>query len=278
MDMGSFDLNQSRPTSPLIEAIEMESEAEAEEWVRKLLDDGENPNAQNPDGGPAPLDVAWVEGRTQIVRMLLDAGAVPERTIDFPSFCLMNAPFEASELILNAGYSFESEIFLNQLGEPMYRGVDPILYRLLRDGSTNDIERFRPFNILCLLNVFDELGCTALHAAARDSEYTNAKWLIENGADVNAVCEGVIGYTPLDYAAENCDVSMVQLLLGAGSNPNIPTWMWLTSLDRAIKELPQNPDARLVYRSLCTASTKFPAPIYPDGRSPAEWPPPLPKK
>lgn len=275
--MEPHDFSHDRPTLPLIEAIELESEAEAEEWVRKLLDSGEDPNAPNPDGERGSLETAWMEGRTEIIRMLLEAGAGLPNRIGFPSYCLLNAPFEASELILKAGYKFESEICMNHLNEPMYCD-DSVLQNLIQDGSTKDVERFRRFNILCLMNVFDELGCSALHASVRDEEYADAKWLIENGADVNAACEALIGYTPLDYAVTNCDLPMIRLLLNAGANPNIPTWMWLTAIDRAIEEIPKHPGAREIYRLLCGASTRFPDPVYPDGRTPKDWPPPIPQK
>ena len=45
------------------------------ERVRQLLDFGVNPNYQRPDGGGTALMDASLEGRIEIVRMLLEAGA-----------------------------------------------------------------------------------------------------------------------------------------------------------------------------------------------------------
>jgi ankyrin repeat protein len=61
---------------------------------------------------------------------------------------------------------------------------------------------------------------TPLHKAAQDGQLIVAKFLQENGADINAVSKG--GYTPLSLAAQSGNRAMVEFLLRHGADNSIP--------------------------------------------------------
>ncbi len=59
------------------------------------------------------------------------------------------------------------------------------------------------------------------------------RWLLQNGADVNAQDEERIGNTALRDAAANCSFEMIDELVKAGADPSQPGWMQLTALHKA---------------------------------------------
>ena len=68
----------------------------------------------------------------------------------------------------------------------------------------------------------DNNGCTALHWAISQTKYNLAEYLIEKGADVNAIIQnepGVEGASPLHLAAGRGHIHLVSLLLSKGANP-----------------------------------------------------------
>jgi ankyrin repeat protein len=83
------------------------------------------------------------------------------------------------------------------------------------------------------VNVFDNLGMTALHWAAKKEYLDVASFLIEAGTAVNARDELRIGDTALGEIAENCCSEMARLLVDAGADPRIRGWMQLNAPDRA---------------------------------------------
>lgn len=84
-------------------------------------------------------------------------------------------------------------------------------------------------------------NATLLHDAVGQKRQSVAAYLLDKGADVNAVTKG--GLTPLHMAAQNGDIAMMTLLLEPGRNTKIDSvdskgW---TPLDRAVKW--DHPDA-----------------------------------
>ena len=57
---------------------------------------------------------------------------------------------------------------------------------------------------------------TPLHMSARDENLEVVRYLIQNGADVNAKTDG--GETPLQMSAKNEDLETARVLIKAGSN------------------------------------------------------------
>ena len=124
-----------------------------------------------------------------------------------------------------------------------------------------------------------DLGESPIHEAVRKRSFIVADLLLELGADINANCEPLIGNTPLDIAVNERDVEAAVYLIDRGANPNIPTWMWLCAIDRAVNEAEKERDDQVrkewvkLYEVMYPAAIRFPAPVYPDGSKPVNWPP-----
>lgn len=76
-------------------------------------------------------------------------------------------------------------------------------------------------------------GRTLLHDAADKSQASTAQYLLDRGADVNAVTGD--GRTALHMAAQRGDISMIKLLLSRDASIDKRDAKRWTPLDRAIK-------------------------------------------
>jgi hypothetical protein len=78
----------------------------------------------------------------------------------------------------------------------------------------------------------DERGFTALHYAAINAHWDACIFLMDQGADVNAIS----GYksTPLHAAAQHDNPEIVKLMIDRGANPNIRNSWGMTSLHMAV--------------------------------------------
>jgi ankyrin repeat protein len=85
------------------------------------------------------------------------------------------------------------------------------------------------------LNVFDDLSYAPLHYAVRDEHYKAAEWLLDQGADVNAHGQELLGETPLSLASQGDYPEIAELLLKRGADPDVPGWMALTARLRALR-------------------------------------------
>lgn len=70
------------------------------------------------------------------------------------------------------------------------------------------------------LSAKDEQDVTPLHWAAINAHMSTCRWLLDNGADVDAI-GGELRATPLQWAARNGHLYVVHLLLSRGADPNI---------------------------------------------------------
>jgi len=271
--------------APLWEAIDLDNEQEALDWTKKLLESGEELNSFGHTTSITPLGLAWTNGYTQIVQLLLDKGARVEFSEDFDiAYCLVNAPIEASLLLLDRGVDLSPLTYMNQQGDLMCEGFNNPLSELLSKGEYNKIAMLKPYGLMEFLNAFEaDLGWTPLCEMAEEGNLEGVRWLIEQSADLDANCEANIGYTALDHAVHNRDIDIIRALLNAGANPNIPTWMWLTAVDQVVnystaprkpRHDPANkPDLVEIRKLVLDASKNFPKPIYPNGTTPDAWPP-----
>jgi ankyrin repeat protein len=112
------------------------------------------------------------------------------------------------------------------------------LHYAAQDGNIEEVARLVGEGFA--INQFDYLSRTPLHYAVEGEHYLVAKWLLENGADVNANEEEKIGETALSLAAQGAYPEIVELLLRHGANPDIPGWMGITAQDRAQKRKDEN--------------------------------------
>lgn len=105
------------------------------------------------------------------------------------------------------------------------------LHRAAAEGDLQEMRRL--FDVGYQLDRFDDLGRAPLHYAVECEHYKAAKWLIDQGADVNANDEVTIGETPLGLAVQRDYPELVELLLANGADPDITGWMANTARMRA---------------------------------------------
>lgn len=75
----------------------------------------------------------------------------------------------------------------------------------------------------------DEQDVTPLHWAAINAQMATCRWLLDEGADVDAI-GGDLRATPLQWAARNGHLYVIQLLLSRGADPNIADAQGFNSL------------------------------------------------
>lgn len=105
------------------------------------------------------------------------------------------------------------------------------LHRAAAEGEINEIERL--ISLGFDVNLFDDMGYTALHHAVSSGRYDAAKSLFLHGASVNANDDALIGETPLALAVQTDHIHVIELLIQSGADPDITGWMGLTARDRA---------------------------------------------
>lgn len=262
------------PSTPLLKAILLEDPVHSVAQVNALLEAGEDPNV--PDDqfyNERPLYAAWSEsnipGKEGMVKLMLDHGAIADHSKNhLVDIYMVTAPIETTQLIFEAGHSFKEYIAIDEDEQTIKDGGSNPLTYLLDQDRFDLIENLQKYDILELINVFEiPTGWSPLNEMARDGEVEKCKWLIEHGADVNGNCDRWVGDTPLDYAVIETKLEVVKLLLDAGANPNIPTWMKITATSRA-QEIAGNTDSNPSNRAdalqieslVLEASTRFPKP------------------
>ncbi|CAF1411584.1 unnamed protein product, partial [Rotaria sordida] len=134
--------------------------------------------------GQTPLFCAAKEGRTEIVKYLLDRGANPR---------------------------VQNHYGVSALWIPAQKGMLQVVELLLNAGAETHVA---PFG-----NLADELnitGWTPLYAAMKSRKFDVVKLLLKRGADPNAVTK--LGSTPFLLASEICDLDIIEACVEAGAD------------------------------------------------------------
>ncbi|WWC85410.1 uncharacterized protein L201_000273 [Kwoniella dendrophila CBS 6074] len=105
----------------------------------------------------------------------------------------------------DAGPSSIEELSIHALAQ---RGDTPAISSLLRDNPSLNLSQK------------DEQGITPLHWAAINAHMGTCRFLLDNGAEIDAV-GGELQATPLQWAARNGHLYVIHLLLSYGADPNI---------------------------------------------------------
>jgi ankyrin repeat protein len=84
-----------------------------------------------------------------------------------------------------------------------------------------------------LINQFDDLSNTPLMEAVAHGQYLLAKFLLDQGADVNACEQERAGNNAIKIAVETGNLEMTNLLMDHGADPRVPGWMNVCAVDRA---------------------------------------------
>lgn len=221
------------------------------DMVRHLLDAGADPNLSEdnaPDG--SALARACLRLDLEMMRLLLDAGARPDANIDSSgdtfAFCIhwqQGNPDAAHKLLLeyggvpedmgdlseetlaifraHAASSGNDESDRHEKARGLYRNDHSVAHPIpLRDFIKHGLD----------VSYRDWLGRTALHVEASYGDIENVQFLLENGADIDAI-DVQSSTTPLGYAARVGQVEVVEHLLAAGARKELPAGRpWATPL------------------------------------------------
>ena len=192
---------------PLCEAAGENNIAE----VRRLLDDGANPNQVNVDSDTALMLAAFV-GHTQIAKALLDGGANPNQAgangFTALIFAAIKGHTQIAKALLDGGANpNQAETEVNgstALIAAAIKGHTQIVKALL-DGGANP-------------NQARTDGSTALMVAAGKGHTQIVKALLDGGANPNQAAANDL--TALMVAALEGHSQIVKALLDGGANPN----------------------------------------------------------
>ena len=183
--------------------------------VKALLDGDADPNQANADGDTA-LMVAAGRGRTQIVKALLDSGANPNQADDNDSTALMVAASRGRTQIVKA--LLDGGANPNQAGDNDSTalifaaiGGHTQIAKALLDGGANP-------------NQTDAYDRTALIHAAFAGHSQTAKALLDGGANPNHV--SAEGATALMSAMLSWQVDVVKIL----SDTSDSSWLFATCI------------------------------------------------
>ncbi|CAH0393022.1 unnamed protein product [Bemisia tabaci] len=143
-----------------------------------------------------PLELAASNGTVAVVEALLKASAEIDKK------CMSPGNFNCATPLMYAARNGDLEL-VNCLIE--------------RGANVNGIQNMNPHNYNRVCEDEPD-GFTALHSAVFDGHSEVVKFLISQGADVNA--RGSFNDRPVLSAAENGDIGMVKLLLEAGADIN----------------------------------------------------------
>jgi len=205
---GSLDTRDEDGETPLhIAAREGHLQA-----VKQLVALGANINASSDYG--APLDRAALRGHTEVIRFLLEHGAIAASQRYWGRTPLHEAArmghTDAVKLLLDHGSPVDSIDRYGNDRTPLHAAIFPgakeVVRLLLKYGAN--------------INHRNNWGATPLHMAARINAVDVAAVLLEYGADCNVTDKD--GRTPLDEAKARARYSatdrLIQLLTAAGEN------------------------------------------------------------
>ena len=170
--------------------------------------------------GESPLTTAAFQGRLDVVRFLLDAGANAERLAWTPAMmatCL--GTLEELQGILDKGGELDQRDYFDRTVWLLSAIVGDVRKaQLLHEHGIDIEERGR-------------MGDTALANCVSRGHVPMARWLIQIGANVNNPDDS--GNTPLMIAAQSGQAESVQLLLDAGADPGAKNTYDQTALSMA---------------------------------------------
>jgi len=196
--------------------------------IRMLLDKGANPNAKENERGKTPLHDAAKSGHKAVAELLISKGGdVNAKTEDGKT---------PMSLAKEKGYT-EFIAILREHGakdESSAGGDTTEATQSLHEVAANgDLEQVK-FLIRNGADVNAKYGngATPLHIAIMNGKIETAHLLIEKGADVNAMARNA--NTPLHVAALKGDMKTANLLISKGADVNAKTKYGLTPISRAL--------------------------------------------
>ncbi len=156
-------------------------------------------NGVNKDGN-MPIHIAVIKGNTNMVRLLLNNGAI------------FNAKNNAGRTPEELSNEHNIPDTLLQSVNAFFNAVDSGEKQVIEDYTNKD-------RTLKWIDIRDKSGKTALHRAASSGKIDIIQLLLNNNADIDSL--DVNHYTPLHFAAENDKMEIVKFLLQQGANFNV---------------------------------------------------------
>lgn len=224
--------------------------------VKRMLSDGQNPNEVKESD--TPLLIAVANNHTQIVWMLIDAGADVNLCVSSDQITPLSKACSLGhthlvDMLLYAGANVHipdkhsrSSLSCAVIHQNLY-----IAKRLLEKGANGNDEDDEGNNAMRVaaslgrnpevvnlllsygVNLYsDDKRETELHVAARSGNMTMAIAFIQAGIDVNAVYLSCI--TPLKLASIRGFRGMVEMLLAMGATQDMPNTDGMTPLECAL--------------------------------------------
>ena len=242
------------------------------ETLRRLLQQGADPNETDAHGSPPPLWVAVVVGNLEMVMLLLDAGADPDKPgPDGTSPALIAAELGNPEIlaavseaggsaIVTGGYEVDTLVeALGQRNSEMLRvilegGADPNIRIPSSTYVDRDADGVRDLWLVPILYEAvkgeQPRAVQTLLDAGADPNTTGIVYLLEQDpgnpeeniaalfgiAEDPTVESGPYGDPPLHLAINRGYVEIVQMLLSSGADTEIPNRSDETALIAAIQE------------------------------------------
>lgn len=183
--------------------------------TRALIDSGLDPSLPGPVG-LSPVHLAALFGNDSVLAALLAAGATPN----------LESPGKVTPLHLARSVS-TAALLLDHgalIDAPDGSHATPFLWAPNQTLATFFLTRGADINVKADWRSFIRQG-TALHKAVYQEDEGRTRWLLEQGADVNA--GDINNFSPLFYALWRNNESLVSLLLDKGANIH-HAGRWLT--------------------------------------------------
>jgi ankyrin repeat protein len=202
---------------PLHDAAEKGDVAE----VRRLLDEGADINAKEEQHGFTALVVAMDNGRSDVVKLLLEKGDGIDVSIknkggfDALHFAIMSGNTEVVAWLIKKGAKFTPQ----SRGNAVNWGTAEILSMIIDSGVNSDIkpkDDGMPLLFACI-------------CAARDPE-EKVKTLLEKGANINVRYDGDTALTWAIRIRSDDNSALIKTLLAAGADVNEGGGRWSTPL------------------------------------------------
>ena len=250
LELGA-DPNYPEGDAPDGGALAAASEMHDIEMMSWLLEAGANPNANVDSSGTVyTFCTNWGQAKSDVAMEALallrrygarvddeeddeegdDANHDVQRSLDF----LQNASAEEILRVREDGTYLsgirtaeELDLYVDRVGNG--RIIKQPWYEVVKAPSSEKLFR-RAIHHGLDVNLGDWLGRTHLHAAAALNDMERATYLLELGADINAV-DAHSMTTPLGFAARNGHVQMVKFLLKNGADKRLPVeegYQWAT--------------------------------------------------
>lgn len=176
--------------------------------VLSILSEGANIEVKS-NQGKTPLYEAAKSGNAEIVRLLIDNGALIITKSANAEFTPLHVAAEYNHhnvvnvlLDMNAPININNRWMQTPLSQASWKFADPEMITLLIQRGAN-------------VNTQDNKGYTPLHKSAGRNKIAILSSLIANGADLDIKTNG--GYTALMYASYKGMAEAVKILLDAGA-------------------------------------------------------------